>query len=52
MTGFQILIVLVCAGLGFGIVNNLINAARKPKDDLDRGDHEPPNRSDRISDGD
>lgn len=29
MTGFQIVIVLVCAGLGFGIVNNLINAARK-----------------------
>jgi len=30
MTGFQIVIVLVCAGLGFGIVNNLVNAARKP----------------------
>ena len=30
MTGFQTVIVLVCAGLGFGIVNNLINAARKP----------------------
>jgi len=34
MTGFQIVIVLVCAGLGFGIVNNLINAARKP-DEVD-----------------
>jgi len=34
MNGFQIVIVLVCAGLGFGIVNNLINAARKP-DQLD-----------------
>jgi hypothetical protein len=30
MSGYQIVIVLVCAGLGFGIVNNLINAARKP----------------------
>ena len=30
MTAGQIIIVLVCAGLGFGIVNNMINAARKP----------------------
>ena len=30
MTGFQIVIILVCAGLGFGIVNNLINARRPP----------------------
>lgn len=30
MTAGQILLVLVCAGLGFGIVNSLINAARKP----------------------
>jgi len=30
MTAGQIILVLVCAGLGFGIVNNLINAARKP----------------------
>jgi len=30
MTAGQIIIILVCAGLGFGIVNNLINSARKP----------------------
>lgn len=35
MTGFQILIVLVCAGLGFGIVNNLINAAQRPSQSED-----------------
>ena len=31
MKAFQIVLVLVCAGLGFGIVNSLINAARAPK---------------------
>jgi len=31
MSGFQILIVLICAGLGFGIVNNLINTARRSR---------------------
>jgi len=38
MSGFQILIVLICAGLGFGIVNNLINAARKPGKAEDKPD--------------
>jgi len=31
----QIVIVLVCAALGFGIVNNLINAARRPDHTVD-----------------
>lgn len=31
MTAGNIVIILVCAGLGFGIVNSLINAARKPR---------------------
>lgn len=31
MSGFQILIVLICAGLGFGIVNNMINSARSAR---------------------
>jgi len=38
MTGFQIVVLLVCAGLGFGIANNLINAARKP----DQPQNDPP----------
>ena len=44
MTGFDIVIILVCAGLGFGIVNNMFNTARKPdpprNDDPD--DHSAP----------
>lgn len=35
MTTFQIIIVLICAGLGFGIVNNLINAVRRPDQTAD-----------------
>jgi len=31
MSGFQMLIVLICAGLGFGIVNTMINAARSAR---------------------
>jgi hypothetical protein len=31
VSGFQILIILVCAALGFGIVNNMIGSARKPR---------------------
>lgn len=42
MTGFQIVVVLVCAGLGFGIVNSLINAARKP----DGAEDDEPDNSD------
>lgn len=47
MTAFQIVIVLVCAGLGFGIVNNLINAARRSgqADDTEHGDRDPPGAS-------
>lgn len=41
MTAGQIVIVLICAGLGFGIVNNLVNAARKP----DQSDDPPDDRS-------
>jgi hypothetical protein len=42
MRAVQILIVLVCAALGFGIVNNLINAARKPDRECDPpGDENP-----------
>jgi hypothetical protein len=31
MSGFQILIILVCAALGFGIVNNMIGSARQSR---------------------
>lgn len=30
MSGFQIVIVLVCAALGFGIVSNMIGSAKRP----------------------
>jgi hypothetical protein len=38
VSGFQILILLVCAGLGFGIVNNMIGSDRKS----DRADQDEP----------
>lgn len=34
---FQIVILVVCSSLGFGIVNNLIGAARKPSEREDAG---------------
>jgi len=44
MSAFQIVIVLVCAAMGFGIVNNLINAARSSKqvENEKRADRSPP----------
>jgi len=30
MSPFQIVIILVCAALGFGIVSNMISSAKKP----------------------
>jgi hypothetical protein len=44
MTASEIIIILVCAGLGFGIVNSLINAARQPKDGPDPEDRGPSER--------
>lgn len=41
MTVGQIVILLVCAALGFGIVNNLINAARKPNPPADPPEDDP-----------
>ena len=43
MKAFQIVIVLVCAGLGFGIVNSLINTARQSRHvDGAKHDRDPP----------
>jgi hypothetical protein len=41
MSGFQILIILVCAALGFGIVNNMIGSARQSRRS-DQNNHEEP----------
>jgi len=45
MSGFQILIIVVCAALGFGIVNNMIGSARKPRRH-DQDDHQEPGEPD------
>jgi len=44
MSGFQILIIFVCAALGFGIVNNMMGSARasrRPDQDEDQVSGEP-----------
>jgi hypothetical protein len=36
MSGFQIVIILVCAALGFGIVSNMIGSAKRQEPPEDR----------------